>query len=628
MVNVLCFGGSTGAATVIASGGTTPYTYSWSTSATASVVTTLNNGVRSVTVTDASGCTSNNSVTISQPLAALSTATAALNLLCNGATTGSASISVSGGTSPYTYLWSNAATTSVITGLNAGIRTVTITDANACTINNTITITQPASLTLTLSASSTSICSNNSTTLTANAGGGTGVITYTWVAGPSSSSNVVSPVVNTTYSVNISDANACTFSSNITVTVAPSPTLTVNNGTICNSFSFTLTPSGASTYTYSGGSAIVSPSTTTSFSITGTSSLGCVSSNTAVALISVNALPIVSASTSNSVICLNATTAVSGSGANTYTWTASSGTVSTGISFSPNVTASYSVSGSNTLTGCTSTNAAAVTITVNPLPVLTITSSNSVSTSGQTITLSASGANSYTWSNTISGTSIAVNPISNTIYSLVAIDLNGCKSSKNFTQQVSSLQPGLSATIKITTVTCKGKNNGSIQIEPVINYNNYSVQSIWGSTVSCRNAFCNRIDSLVAGIYPLSLIFTYTTPTNYVRVDTLVLPPIEVTESSESCELIPFSGITPNGDGINEGWQITNIDNPNYRNNKVTIFNRWGAVVAEIKGYDNVEQVWPKKVDIDKLPASTYYYIIDLGDGSPLIKGWIELIKN
>ena len=226
------------------------------------------------------------------------------------------------------------------------------------------------------------------------------------------------------------------------------------------------------------------------------------------------------------------------------------------------------------------------------------------------------------------GASTNISPSITSVYSVTAIDLNGCKSTSVFTQSVTPLNAGLSVAITINTVTCKGKNNGSIHIEPVISYTNYNVQTIWGSNMKCKNNYCNQIDSLIAGKYPLSLVYTYTTPTNFVKTDTLIVPPIEVIENPESCELTIFSGITPNNDGINEVWHITNIDNPYYKNNKVTVFNRWGVIVAEIKGYDNVNQVWPKKSDIDKLPPSTYFYIIDLGDGSKPSTGWIELMKN
>ena len=97
----------------------------------------------SVTVTDAKGCTTNLSRTISQPTV-VSATTASTNALCFGCANGTASVSPAGGTPAYTYLWSNGATTASVSGLVAGTYTVTVKDANNCSVAKTVTITQPA----------------------------------------------------------------------------------------------------------------------------------------------------------------------------------------------------------------------------------------------------------------------------------------------------------------------------------------------------------------------------------------------------------------------------------------------------------------------------------------------------
>ena len=84
--------------------------------------------------------------------------------------------------------------------------------------------------------------------------------------------------------------------------------------------------------------------------------------------------------------------------------------------------------------------------------------------------------------------------------------------------------------------------------------------------------------------------------------------------------------ITPDGDGINDAWQIKNIEK--YSKNKVMVFDRWGSVIFSASGYDNQIQVWNGSDSKGKqLPAGTYFYSIDLGDGSAVQKGFIELIK-
>lgn len=214
--SILCNGGSTGSATITASGGTGAYSYMWSNGASTQAINGLMAGVYTSTVTDANSCTSIKSVTITQPTA-LATTTAVTNVLCNGGSTGSATITATGGIGTYTYLWSNGATTQSVNGLFAGVYTSTVTDANNCTSVKSATITQPTAISLSASASNGTICSGNSSTLTANATGGTGAIAYSWVSGPTSSVSVVSPTSTTVYTVDVTDANSCAKAATVSV---------------------------------------------------------------------------------------------------------------------------------------------------------------------------------------------------------------------------------------------------------------------------------------------------------------------------------------------------------------------------------------------------------------------------
>ncbi|NBP30412.1 MAG: hypothetical protein EBV23_12715, partial [Flavobacteriia bacterium] len=162
-VNVLCFGNSTGSINLTVTGGTAPYTYAWSNNTTQEDPSNLAAGTYTVTVTDANGCTATTTVTITQPQAPLALSTTQVNVGCFGNSTGSVNLTVTGGTAPYTYLWSNNGTVEDPTGMAAGAYTVTVTDANGCTAQTSVTITQPQAP-LALSTTQVNVlCFGNST---------------------------------------------------------------------------------------------------------------------------------------------------------------------------------------------------------------------------------------------------------------------------------------------------------------------------------------------------------------------------------------------------------------------------------------------------------------------------------
>jgi gliding motility-associated-like protein len=222
---------------------------------------------------------------------------------------------------------------------------------------------------------------------------------------------------------------------------------------------------------------------------------------------------------------------------------------------------------------------------------------------------------------------IAVNPTVTTVYSVTGTYTNGCASTIPFTQSVAPCIASAYAAATQTNVSCRGRNDGRIAVDTIkISYPQYTLKYLWSPRSLCPTDDCNSVDSLKAGTYSVSVVFTYTVATNVVRVDTFVVTPKTILDINDPCDLKVFTGITPNGDGINDAWQITNIEL--YPKNKVFIFNRWGVLISEIKSYDNIDRVWPDKKDYNRLPASTYFYIIELGDGSKPIKGWLELMKE
>jgi hypothetical protein len=224
-------------------------------------------------------------------------------------------------------------------GLNAGgligdyrIYSTALTPTDVLNIYNSAFTTPTVSVT-----GANSICLNQSTTLTAS-----GASSYTWNTASTNTVIVVSPTVTSSYTV-IGGSGTCTNSAVSSVTVNALPTISVTSGAVCAGNSFTMNPTGASTYTFSNGNAIVTPTANTSYSVIGTSSLGCVATNTAVSTVSVNANPTVSASSSASIICTGQSASLTASGAATYLWNTSATT--TVLVVSPSVTTSYTVIG-------------------------------------------------------------------------------------------------------------------------------------------------------------------------------------------------------------------------------------------------------------------------------------------
>lgn len=158
------------------------------------------------------------------------------------------------------------------------------------------------------------------------------------------------------------------------------------------------------------------------------------------------------------------------------------------------------------------------------------------------------------------------------------------------------------------------------------NVKSYSTKYFWNKSSLCPNNDCSRVDTLTAGDYSVTVAITYTTNAGAVKTDTARSSIITINDAKEPCKVKLYSGVTPNSDGVNDNWVIGNISE--FPNNKVSIYNRWGIEVFSTKGYDNKSKYWPTQDMLGKLPSSTYFYIIDLGDGSKLIKGWVELIKN
>ncbi|MBL0138101.1 MAG: CotH kinase family protein [Bacteroidetes bacterium] len=223
--NVSCFGGSNGSAAILATGGATPYTYNWSPSGgTNASATGLSAGTYVITATDMNGCSSLQQITITQPTA-ISLTMQTTPATCFGTSTGTISVLASGGSSAYTYVW-NPLIGSGGSGSNsvsAGNYTVTVTDQRGCTASSSATVTQPNALSVSLTANPAR-CGLDNGSISSNVSGGTGTYHYIWTLTGDTLSTIQNLAAGT-YTVTVTDANACTTTASATVVANTSPQL-------------------------------------------------------------------------------------------------------------------------------------------------------------------------------------------------------------------------------------------------------------------------------------------------------------------------------------------------------------------------------------------------------------------
>ncbi len=381
-------------ATLTATGATS---YTWSTGATTNSIIVSPSITTSYNVTGVTGGCSNSAVSTVSVIPMSSIAVAGNTLICYGNTT---TLTTSG---VGTCTWStgyigNALTVTPLTSINY---TVTSSVSGSCNNVSTVSVTvipQPV-----ITVTDGTICAGNSFTLSPS-----GANTYTYSGG----SSIVTPTVNTNYTITGTNTQGCTGSVTSSVTVVVQPTLTVNSGTVCSGSSFTLTPAGANSYTFSGGSAIVSPTANTTYSVIGTNTIGCTVTNTVISSVTVIPQPVLSVN--SGTVCSGNSFTLNPVGAVTYTYSGGSAVVA------PLISSDYTVTAANAQ-GCI--NSVISSVTVSPYPLLSVNSGTICS--GSSFTFSPSGANTYTFS----GGSQTVTPTANTVFTITGSNTQGCTGS-------------------------------------------------------------------------------------------------------------------------------------------------------------------------------------------------------
>ncbi len=691
--NVSCYGGDNGVIEIMATGGETPYSYTWNHGAATNLINNLEAGTYEVTVTDANGCTSVYSTTIGQPVSpVLAQVTVTSNVSCFNGNNGSLDLTVNGGTAPYTYNWSNGAVTKDLVSIPAGAYSVSVTDSEGCVFSASGTVTQPALPISVMLIPQQILCFNgNNGSVSSTVSGATGACTYSWNTGANTPE--LSRLTAGTYILTVSDINNCTVTQAVEITQPSSPLIpeiTVTQPVSCagqSTGAFSLNVSGGTgpySYLWSNGSSTFNTGNLAagSYTVTITDANGCnaiISGTIAEPATSMS----VATTVENTITCFNGSngglTAIPSGGTAPYSYLWNTG-ISTQVIGGLNA-GSYSVIITD-INGCT---ASGIGVLSQPASGISLSGEvideDCITGDQGSIMLAVSGGEAgyiFNWSNgSTSQNLIQASPGS---YTVTVTDANGCSAIENF-QVGGNSQFNLHA--EGSTTICSGEmvtliadsSNGTYQWS----YNGEPLNGATGLqfitpaagtytvslTNSCGTVTSNEIEVTVKSIGNVSVSNTQIicppetaqlfatggntyewTPASYITFTTIPDPyvsPLSTTtysvqitnewgcktslstEVAVVCDslLVP-TGFSPNSDGVNDGYVIDGIEN--YPGNKLWIYNRWGKLVYKAHDYNNS---WDAVGNISgvsmgqKVPSGTYYFILDLNDQSKPRAGYL-----
>jgi gliding motility-associated-like protein len=574
--NVDCFGNSTGSIDVTATGGASAITFLWNDNVTTSEDrANIPAGNYSVTITDVNNCTRVVSVTISEP-AVLTAPTSHTDVTCFGLNNGTITVTISGGTAPYSFLGNPLpAGATTIPNLAPNTYAGQLTDANNCSVNLIETIVEPTQLSATETHQDASCFGANDGDIFVTPSGGTAPYNYDWGGGVTTQGRSNIPAGN--YAVTVSDANACTTTLSVVIAQPTSPPLAVvpvdatcfgvngsataspTEGTAPHTFTWSNSPATTATASLPAGS----------YSVTSTASNGCQQVNTFV----INQpTEIVVAEVHTDVNCNAATTgsitltANGGAGNYTYLWQPN---VSTTNSASSIGAGTYGITVTDQ-TNCT----AAVSVTVTEPAAIAVTATTAAAScfglSNGSIAATATGGTptySYTATDgaaTFNSSTGSFNALPAGSYTIVATDINSCTSSTN---AVVSEPSQINVSAIASDVTCYQRTDGSINATATGGSPGYNYALSSGAS-NASGLFTN----LASGSYSLTVTdngnCSATTTAQIVEpgpVEVTVVPnptetslgnPVQLNISTNQSGTINYSWIPATG------LSCSNCDNP------------------------------------------------------------------
>jgi gliding motility-associated-like protein len=609
VANVKCNGGSDGSVTANVAGGTPGYSYLWSTGTSTQIQSNLTQGPYTVTATDANGCTTTSSITVTEPSPITAPTFTTVDASC-GVSNGSATATATGGTGTLKYNWSSGSSNATAGNLLAGSYVVTVMDANGCTKTGTVTVSNiggPVLSSITPTNLKCNAATNGSAVLVISSG--TGPYSYSWSSGVSDVTNdtqsSISNVKAGIYIVTVNDAKNCQLITSVTVTeptaIVITTTTTVaacgqNNGT---AKATVLGGTGSYTYLWNDGQALDSAinMAVAIYTITVTDANGCFST-AAANVVNANA-PTAITSVPIPVPCKGGTgvAGVITSGGTvpySYSWsTGATSLTSNTQSFTSNI-----VAGIYTVTITDIKNCIVIsTVTLTEPDSLLVTASNTLSECGKfngSATALANGGTTvytYRWSNTTTGPGIT--NLGPGTYFVTVTDQNGCTITDSTTVRDTSILITYNVAPRVGVV--EGESL-PITISGALSYT-------WSPTtgLTCNNAACSTVTIAPATTttYTIFSVDSYgCTAISMLTVE--VRPPC----TGSPKDLFIANIFSPNNDGLND---ILYIEGSGLAHVYWSIYDRWGNQLFESV---NQSYGWDGTKNGNPVESGTYVYYL------------------
>ncbi|MCA6361643.1 MAG: gliding motility-associated C-terminal domain-containing protein [Bacteroidetes bacterium] len=599
---ILCNGNTNGAALAAVSGGTTPYTFNWSTTPAQQTAqaTGLGAGTYAVSITDDNGCTTQGSIILTQP-AAITGLVSTTPVSCNGGSNGAAQVLASGGTGTYVYTWNSVPAQSGPAAINLGAGTyvVSITDGNGCQALTVANISQPAPLSATISGASNVTCNGgNNGSASITAAGGTGPYSYAWSTVPVQTSPFANNLAAGTQTVSITDANGCATVTTVTI-LEPTPVTitTLGNDTVCPAQPAVISAmgnGGNGPYTYNwnvplgnGPQYTVYPAQATSYIVQAVDASGCASPADTIVLDVFQFTPANLSMSPSTSICAGNTAVVScavtgNTGPILWNWNVAGWNTAGPYTVQPQTTTTYVVTATNV---CNVSVTGSTQVTVNALPVVLLQPQTISGCDEARLTIFDNNAGNsscfYAWDfgdgNTGTGSPVFHDyPVSGTYtINVVATSAAGCAGNASTVVQVTVYaSPNASFIASSTEITT---------LEPTVIFTDLSSANTLGwfwnfgdtttsTTPSPTHTYSGR------GTYQVMLVVTGDGGCTDTAWQTIEVNP-------EQTLFVP-NAFTPNGDGKNDVFMAVGLEIIAFN---MDIYDRWGN---HIFATDKMEIGW------------------------------------